>query len=769
MIRRVLPALVASILPLSAADLLVEAESFDNPGGWKTDTQFILQMGSPFLLAHGLGTPVEDASTTVTLPKAGTYRVFVRTRDWVGPWRGTDVPAASRATGPAPGQFQVLINGKALKETLGTKGAEWNWQEAGSITAKETTLKLTLHDLTGFDGRCDAILFTTSDQAPPNDKAGLKKLRRDLLKLPETMVKQGPYDLVVVGGGYSGLGAAISGARQGLQVALIQDRPLLGGNGSSEIRVWAKGGTRRGKFPRIGEIVEEFADHSRDSPGIASDFVDDQKIKVVKAEPNIDLFLSHFAYRVETEGKTIKAVVALDVKKSIERRFEGHLFCDATGHGTIGAMAKADFEMTEKGHLGMSNMWFWDHAKEDIDWPKTPWALSLEIGDFPEPKASRGPYAKFYKGEWFWEGGFDKHPINDLERIRDWNLRAVFGAFSALKHGSKASDHDTATLRWVAYIGGNRESRRLMGDLVLTEEDVVGNKEFKDGTVPTTWDIDLHYPKEEFAKKFKDNPFISRAEFKKHVDRRVGYPIPYRCFYSRNVDNLFMAGRCISVTHEALGTIRVMRTCGMMGEVVGKAAWIARSNVTTPRGVYENYLGQLLGLLEQPGVARRDGFDGKLIVPDNVPPPGGLDVPGVSAKKLKGIVLDDSKARFKGSWGSSEGLKPFVELGYRYASSPDATATFRFRVKKTGRYEVRYWWKPHENRTGDARVTVNSLKGKKEIVLNLKEEPSKDPTKAWRSLGQFDFVDVLDGSVVVSAGETGGNLHVDCVQLVPVK
>ncbi len=132
--------------------------------------------------------------------------------------------------------------------------------------------------------------------------------------------------------------------------------------------------------------------------------------------------------------------------------------------------------------------------------------------------------------------------------------------------------HQTAILTWVAYIGGPRESRRLMGDVVLTEEDIVAKRDFPDGCVPSTWSIDLHYPKEQYAAKFADNPFISKAVHGKGVDRSYGYPVPYRCFYSRNIDNLFMAGRCISVTHEALGTVRVMKTCGMMGEVVGKAA-----------------------------------------------------------------------------------------------------------------------------------------------------------------------------------------------------
>src|SRR5690606_28043649 len=116
--------------------------------------------------------------------------------------------------------------------------------------------------------------------------------------------------------------------------------------------------------------------------------------------------------------------------------------------------------------------------------------------------------------------------------------------------------------------------RRLLGDVLLTHEDVITKRQFPDGCVPSTWSIDLHYPKQQYATKYPDNPFISYAQFDDRIDRAFGYPIPYRCFYSKNIDNLFMAGRCVSVTHEALGTVRVMKTCGMMGEVVGKAASI---------------------------------------------------------------------------------------------------------------------------------------------------------------------------------------------------
>ena len=572
----------------SAATLLVEAESFEDRGGWKLDTQFIRAMGSPYLLAHGLGQPVADATTTVRIPTAGTWHVWVRTKDWVARWKAPGTP----------GRFQLLVDGKPLGATFGTEGAEWGWQPGGPLDLQAGEISLALHDLAGFDGRCDCIAFTTDATPPPNDSEVLPAWRRTALGLPEEPETKGPYDLVVIGGGYSGMGAAISAARQGLTVALVQDRPVLGGNGSSEVRVWAMGLIRRGKYPRIGEIVEEFADKATKSPGTYEEFEDAKKERIVRAEPTIDLFLNTHAFAVAREDNRILSVNALDTRTSRELQFTGSFFCDATGHATIGHLAGAETVMEAKGRMGMSNMWAWTNSDQPQSFPETPWALPLEMADFPYPRD--------FHGQWFWESGFDKDPLADAEGIRDWNLRAVFGAFNAMKNRGGAADHANAMLTWVAYIGGPRESRRILGDVVLGQDDIVAKREFPDGCVPSTWSIDLHYPKEEYAKKFPDNPFISIAVHDRRVDRSVGYPVPYRCFYSKDVENLFMAGRCISVTHEALGTVRVMKTCGMMGEVVGKAATVAVKHGTTPRGVFENHWAEMDELLKLSGKARRE-------------------------------------------------------------------------------------------------------------------------------------------------------------------
>lgn len=746
--------LLATVRPLAAADLLVEAEGFDKHGGWKLDTQFIQQMGSPYLLAHGLGKPVEDATTTVEFPEAGTYHVFVRTFDWVERWE---------AEGD-PGRFHVTVNGQRLEPTFGTTGADWGWHEGGTVEITDPkSVSIALNDLTGFDGRCDAIYFTTdADATLPNAGDELSNWRKDKLDLPRETEVAGPYDLVVVGGGYSGMGAALSAARMGCKVALIQNRPVLGGNGSSEIRVWAQGLIRRGKFPRIGEIIEEFADNATASPGQPEEFGDELKEKIVRAEKNIDLYLGHHADSVHMDDGKIAAVEAFDVRTSRRLRFEGRLFADCTGHGTIGFLAGADWDMTPDGRMGMSNMWRWENAETPQAFPETPWALDLMMKDFPYPRRNHA--------EWFWESGFDKDPINEAEAIRDWNLRAAYGAFNAMKNRDGAAGHKNAELVWLAYIGGPRESRRLLGDVILTQDDIVAKREFPDGCVPSTWSIDLHYPKKEFAGTYPDNPFIAIAVHDRRVDRKYGYPVPYRCFYSRNIPNLFMAGRNISVTHEALGTTRVMKTCGMMGEVVGKAASICVLNDCLPRDVHNSYLNDLLALLELPGKARRETVGGETVIPDDaLPLAGPHGVPtGIDPAKLKGVVVDDDDATHTGNWSTGEGLKGYVGYGYRYAGAgTDATITFTAKAPEAGVYDVRYAYQPHENRASNAVAVVKVGDAEKSVAIDLRKAPPIDD--GWSSLGGHALAKGDTVTVTLSAKKADGFVHADAVWLVPVK
>ncbi len=736
--------------PALGQSLLVEAESFAKHGGWKLDTQFIEVMGSPYLLAHGLGRPVTDASTTVTFPNTGRYRVFVRTKDWVAPWKAPGTP----------GRFQVTVNGQALSTEFGTEGADWHWQAGDTVDITDRRVELGLHDLTGFEGRCDAICFVPEGaDPPPNSNEVLPGWRRDLLGLPAEAETEGPYDLVVVGGGYAGMGAAISAARMGCRVALIQNRPVLGGNGSSEVRVWAMGHIRRGKYPRVGEIVEEFCDHATKSPGRYEEFEDAKKEAIVRAEPNIDLFLNHHAWKVDVREKLIDAVWAIDTRTSQQRRFAGRLFADCTGHGTLGYLAGASWDMTPKARMGMSNMWAWDEGTQPTTFPQSPWALDLTMKDFPYPRD--------HHGQWFWEGGFDKDPIREAELIRDWNLRAVYGAFNAMKNRDGADKHKTASLTWIAYIGGPRESRRLMGDVVLTQEDIVNKRDFPDGCVPSTWSIDLHYPRKQYAEKFPDNPFISIAEHDRRIDRSYGYPVPYRCFYSKDINNLFMAGRCISVTHEALGTTRVMKTCGMMGEVVGRAASICTRHNCFPREVYTGYWNEMVQLLKLPGKARRVSVESPIQIPDDAMAEAGPHGPmeGLDPAKLPGLVIDDKQARRVGKWTDGTGLKGFVGYSYLYAGADSgASVVFEFKAPNSGTFEIRVASQPHENRGTQVPVRVRSTGIDEVVRVNMREPPGLP--SGFIRVGSWKLLKGQPVTVVIGTEGAKGTVHADAIQVI---
>ena len=582
--------------------VFVEAESFGDKGGWVVDQQFIDIMGSSILLAHGMGEPVADAKTRFKFPKEGTYRIFVRTRNWVANW----TPQY------APGQFQLRVNGETNPVLFGTEGEHWHWQRGEDIVVKHDNLNATLElrDLTGFDGRIDAICFTTDPGfVPPNDLETLNLMRRKSLNLPDVIpdADGGPFDLIVVGGGIAGSCAAISAARLGLNVALVQDRPLIGGNNSSEIRVHLQGRINLPPYPNLGNLVAQM-NHRREGNAMPADYYEDEKkMNLLAAESGVKAFFCTRAISVEKEDNKIVAVIGKHTESGVEHRFVAPLFADCTGDGNIGFYAGADWrmgreskaetgeslapEIADKMTMGASVQWYSVETDKPTTFPELPWSIQFK------PETAK----PMVKGDWDWETGLNFDQIWDFERIRDHGLRAAYGHWSYMKNGSGddwAKQVANRKLGWVAFIAGKRESRRLLGDVILQEQDIVDNRDWDDACVTTTWTIDLHYPTEKNSKDFPGEEFMTVA----HHQQIKPYAIPYRCLYSRNIDNLFMAGRDISVTHVALGTIRVQRTGGMMGEVVGMAASICKKHGVNPRGVYQEYLDELKSLMEK-GVA----------------------------------------------------------------------------------------------------------------------------------------------------------------------
>jgi hypothetical protein len=549
------------------AQVLVEAESFIDPGGWVLDPQFVEQMGSPYLMAHGMGVPVANASTEISFEKKGDYHIWVRTKNWVpGYWE-------------APGRFQISVNGQKIEKEFG-KSPEWNWEYGGIVSVKAKNVKIELIDLTGFNGRCDALYFTRSKGTPPESNEGLVEWRKNKLSEPVAPPKTENFDLVVTGGGVAGCAAAIAAAEQGLKVALIHDRPVLGGNASSEIRVHTLG--IYGKFERILKMLD-----TEHWPNGSSEAIPDQekRDRNVKQYENIHLYLNWRAYDTAVKNSTVQYVDARHTSSGERLRLSAPRFVDATGDGWIGFWAGADFSYgresaSEYGEAidKWGELWSPEVADDFVMGSSVPWAKDVANDHVA------------IAGEWQWEfSRNDLHQIYDAEEIRDHMLRAIFGSFANAK---KQEENKYYKLQWVSHLLGKRESRRLVGDYIYTFQDVQNHTPFPDSVVQETRAIDVHYQQNLLDKNQPD--FLSEALFYKTEK----YYIPYRSLYSKNINNLFMAGRNFSCSHLGLGGPRVMRTTGQMGAAVGLAAALCEKYNVNPRAIYTDHLVEYMNLVE---------------------------------------------------------------------------------------------------------------------------------------------------------------------------
>lgn len=568
----------------NAQDILIETESFMNKGGWVVDPQFVEQMGSPYIMAHGMGAPVANAITKVNFKEKGKYHVWARTKNWVpGNWE-------------APGKFKIIVNGTALKTILGTT-PEWTWEYAGKVRVKTATVELELSDLTGFNGRCDAIYFSKSKRRPTNEEDHLASWRKVKLAESKAPKNQKAYDLVITGGGLAGCAAAISAAEHGLRVALIHDRPVLGGNASEEVRVHTLG--IYGKYERVLKMIDT---KHYPNGSFKAKYDQEKRDKNLKKFKNIDLFLNTRAYDAVSENNKIQYVDARHTETGERIRFLAPRFVDSTGDAWIGFWAGAEFSYgressetygeswEEWGELwspeepddfvmGSSVLWQNEKTERAHEFPELPWAKNVAKDH------------KAISGEWYWEfSRNDLHQIHDSEEIRDHMLRAIYGSFANAKKIEKNKNYK---LKWVSYLLGKRESRRLVGDYIYTFNDVKNHIKFKDAVVEEIRAVDVHYQRN---LKDSDEPdFLSEALFYKSKK----YYIPYRSLYSKNITNLFMAGRNFSCSHIGLGGPRVMLTTGQMGAAVGLAAVLCKKYNVNPREIYATHLQEYLDLIEK--------------------------------------------------------------------------------------------------------------------------------------------------------------------------
>ena len=317
--------------------LWVEAENFKSYGGWILDTQFVHKMGSGYLLAPGVGTPVSKATTSIKIEKSGKYRIWVRCKDWV--------------PGHHPGRFTLEINGKKVSSQFGASGKdEWVWEEGDIVELSSEECAVGLVDLSGYYARCDAVVFTRNlEWKPETDGDKLAEMRAKMTGTPEGIADGGAYDVVVVGGGAGGVPAAIAAARGGAKVAIVQDRPVFGGNISSELGVLLNGASYQRGY-REGGIIEDAAlDKAKEAKGGELSFSRVFK-RMLDAEKNITVIVNTRVYAVEQDNsKSIVSALAKNQLTGERMRLKGKLFVDATGDGWLGYFAGAKFMFGREG------------------------------------------------------------------------------------------------------------------------------------------------------------------------------------------------------------------------------------------------------------------------------------------------------------------------------------------------------------------------------------------------------------------------------------
>jgi len=423
----------------------------------------------------------------------------------------------------------------------------------------------------------------------------LNRVPAESTRTPKTEIVNA--DLVVVGGGLAGTCCAITAARAGIKVALVQDRPVLGGNGSSEVRLWTLGATchmgANNRWVREGGVIDEIlVENLWRNPEGNSLIFDTVVLEKVVEEPNIRLLLNTAAFEVSKhpdDADRIASVRAFCSQNSTMYDLRAPLFVDSSGDGIIGFLAGAAFRMGaeskeefdeafapsgEFGALLGDSLYFYS---KDIGKPVNFVAPSFALKNIPE----RIPRYKQFNTKdhgcklWWIEWGGRLDTVHEAENIK-WELwRVVYGVWDYIKNSGNFPDAANLALEWVGHIPGKRESRRFEGDYMLTQKDVVERRLHADAVALGGWSIDLH----------PADGVYSKLAGSHHLHSKGPYQIPYRCLYSRNIKNLFLAGRIISSSHVAFGTTRVMGTLSHAGQAVGMAATICTERKLLPRDI----------------------------------------------------------------------------------------------------------------------------------------------------------------------------------------
>ncbi len=415
------------------------------------------------------------------------------------------------------------------------------------------------------------------------------------------------FDLCVVGGGMAGLCSAVAAARAGAKVAIMQDRPVFGGNASSEIRVHVCGADRHNQIKNMREtgILEEIRmENLRRNPQRSFSIWDTVLYEKILLEPNITRFLNCSCLDAKMDGSRIKSVTGWQTTTQTYHTIEADIFADCSGDGILapltGAMyrvgreARSEYnesiepEVADKKTMGMTILFQARDTGTPQPFEPPSWAYDYPTEESLPPRNHRW----LEMGYWWLELGGEDDSIYDTEQIRDELLKITYGMWDHIKnHGDHGAEN--YAIEWIQFLPGKRESRRYIGDHVLTQNDIEAEGKFDDLVAYGGWTMDDHHP----------------AGFRYHGRPTIFHPAPspygisYRCLYSKNIENLMFAGRCASTSHAAMSSTRVMGTASSMGQALGTAAAMAIQRGISPREVGKSHIRQL-----QQSLLRQDAY-----------------------------------------------------------------------------------------------------------------------------------------------------------------
>lgn len=519
-------------------------------------------------------------------------------------------------------------------------------------------------------------------------------------------------DLVVVGGGLSGACCAITAARAGVKVVLVQDRPVLGGNASSEVRLWILGATshmgNNNRWAREGGVIDELLVENtyRNREGNPH-LVDAILLEKVVSEPNLTLLLNTAVFELSKADDTITSVRAFCSQNSTMYELAAPLFCDASGDGIVGFMAGAPFRMgaesreefgekfapsKEYGELLGHSLYFYS---KDVGRPVSFKPPSYALKDITKIPRYRSFNTKDFGCRLWWiEHGGRLDTVHGTEDIK-WELwRVIYGVWNHIKNSGEFPDAANLTLEWVGTIPGKRESRRFEGDILLRQQDIVEQRSHADAVAFGGWSIDLHPADGVFSERPGCNQWHAKGV----------YQIPYRALYSRSLNNLFLAGRLISATHVAFGSSRVMATCAHVGQAVGMAAALCRRSGLAPRALTEPIR---MAELQRELLCTGHHIPGlRLFDADDLAPRAKISAS--SELKLAALPPDGPDVRLTDGWAMMLPVAPGAQIDLTVFAAVVTAAELRVELRQSSRAD---------NHTPD--VTLETIR----IPLS----PGKDP------------------------------------------